>query len=329
MIDNNSSCCNNVGDRKTDSHAQAGCQLPQQHPQTRKHKKQVRQRLHTSWPYQDRLLNMAEARREIVAAVKFCRAKAEATTAISSSPPQERLMNNSPREDGVGDYSRIHSFSSSPNYMTLDKYFPYSSNDNYNNRNSYNSPASNEYQFPWPNLPNQNLGLNLNLNFQDFCNFKTYNLNFYHKGDLPSPSIFCSSSSSSASPPLSHSTTYTDGGGGGGGGGCCEGGDGGDLDLQLVPDDKDMTEIRSIGEQHQIEWDDTLNLSTSPWWFNFFHAMDMESGAEYQEHNGQNPLEQAFKFPAAWLSAKSENLLEDDSCISSSEDYLQDPDLLW
>ena len=37
-------------------------------------KKQVRRRLHTSRPYQERLLNMAEARREIVTALKFHRA---------------------------------------------------------------------------------------------------------------------------------------------------------------------------------------------------------------------------------------------------------------
>jgi hypothetical protein len=37
-------------------------------------KKQVRRRLHTSRPYQERLLNMAEARREIVTALKIHRA---------------------------------------------------------------------------------------------------------------------------------------------------------------------------------------------------------------------------------------------------------------
>ncbi|KAK9055307.1 hypothetical protein SSX86_026389 [Deinandra increscens subsp. villosa] len=37
-------------------------------------KKQVRRRLHTSKPYQERLLNMAEARREIATALKFHRA---------------------------------------------------------------------------------------------------------------------------------------------------------------------------------------------------------------------------------------------------------------
>ncbi|GJN40874.1 hypothetical protein PR202_gn00288 [Eleusine coracana subsp. coracana] len=43
-------------------------------PQQQPHKKQVRRRLHTSRPYQERLLNMAEARREIVTALKIHRA---------------------------------------------------------------------------------------------------------------------------------------------------------------------------------------------------------------------------------------------------------------
>ena len=42
--------------------------------QQQPHKKQVRRRLHTSRPYQERLLNMAEARREIVSALKVHRA---------------------------------------------------------------------------------------------------------------------------------------------------------------------------------------------------------------------------------------------------------------
>ncbi|KAG4953810.1 hypothetical protein JHK87_039404 [Glycine soja] len=43
-------------------------QVQQQH-----HKKQVKRRLHTCRPYQERLLNMAEARREIATALKYHR----------------------------------------------------------------------------------------------------------------------------------------------------------------------------------------------------------------------------------------------------------------
>ncbi|CAH8271817.1 unnamed protein product [Arabidopsis lyrata] len=54
--------------------------------QTQTHKKQVRRRLHTSRPYQERLLNMAEARREIVTALKQHRASMRQATRIP--PPQ-------------------------------------------------------------------------------------------------------------------------------------------------------------------------------------------------------------------------------------------------
>ncbi|CAH8390811.1 unnamed protein product [Eruca vesicaria subsp. sativa] len=57
--------------------------------QTQTHKKQVRRRLHTSRPYQERLLNMAEARREIVTALKHHRAsmRQATTTPPPPSPP--------------------------------------------------------------------------------------------------------------------------------------------------------------------------------------------------------------------------------------------------
>ncbi|GAB4831063.1 hypothetical protein Ancab_005075 [Ancistrocladus abbreviatus] len=327
----------------SDTYAQVHSgQLLQQHPQTPKqHKKQVRRRPHTSRPYQERLLNMAEARREIVAALKFHRATMKQQQQQQPRPPQsppppapaappELFVNNSSDEGEGRGFSTIYSLPSSSNYMMLDKYFPYTSDNNYNNQTPYNPPASNEYQRPWPVLPNQTLGLNLNLNFQDFCDIEANNFDFYRKGDDPSPSIFCSSyssSSSSASPPLSQSTTHIDGAGGGGRGG---GGDGGDLRLHPMLDDEDMEEIRSIGEQHQIEWDDTLNLVTSAWWLNFLRTMDMELGVEEREHNDHTPpTKQTFEFPAAWSSANNDNTQEDDSCFSSSVDYLQDPDSLW
>ncbi|KAL8236803.1 hypothetical protein R6Q59_017884 [Mikania micrantha] len=63
-------------------------------------KKQVRRRLHTSKPYQERLLNMAEARREIATALKFHRAsmkhqQQQQQTAANHGYPQE--MSNSGR----------------------------------------------------------------------------------------------------------------------------------------------------------------------------------------------------------------------------------------
>ncbi|CAL9231107.1 unnamed protein product [Arabidopsis halleri] len=103
--------------------------------QTQTHKKQVRRRLHTSRPYQERLLNMAEARREIVTALKQHRASMRQATRIP--PPQPP-----------------------PPPQPLNLFSP---------------PPPPPDPFSWTNpslnflLPNQPLGLNLN--FQDFNDF--------------------------------------------------------------------------------------------------------------------------------------------------------------
>ncbi|EPS72446.1 hypothetical protein M569_02316 [Genlisea aurea] len=59
-------------------------------PEKPQYKKQVRRRVHTTRPYQERLLNMAEARREIVAALKFHRA----TMKNSGENPPRRATEN-------------------------------------------------------------------------------------------------------------------------------------------------------------------------------------------------------------------------------------------
>ncbi|KAL1204247.1 hypothetical protein V5N11_021662 [Cardamine amara subsp. amara] len=62
--------------------------------QTQTHKKQVRRRLHTSRPYQERLLNMAEARREIVTALKQHRASMRQASRIPPPPPPPQPPHN-------------------------------------------------------------------------------------------------------------------------------------------------------------------------------------------------------------------------------------------
>ena len=37
-----------------------------------------------------------------------------------------------------------------------------------------------------------------------------------------------------------------------------------------------MAEIKSLGEQHQMEWNDTMSLGTSAWWFNCLKNMEHE-----------------------------------------------------
>ncbi|KAK8941598.1 hypothetical protein KSP40_PGU010827 [Platanthera guangdongensis] len=63
-------------------------ELPPQNP-----KKQVRRRLNATRPYQGKLLNMAEARREIVTALKFHRAAMkQAAEQLKQRPPPPQMM---------------------------------------------------------------------------------------------------------------------------------------------------------------------------------------------------------------------------------------------
>lgn len=150
------------------------------------HKKQVRRRLQTRKPYQEKLLNMAEARREIVTALKLHRASMKEATQNQQhqipSPPDFQTEQKSRRNPRI-----------------------YASNaevDNFSETNAFYSP--NFYSWPIPSappppppplpvfqdsldfvLPTQALGLNLNL--QDFIS-------------APSSSIYSSSTSSSPPP---------------------------------------------------------------------------------------------------------------------------------
>ncbi|KAK1434827.1 hypothetical protein QVD17_00581 [Tagetes erecta] len=108
-------------------------------------KKQIRRRLHTNKPHQQRFLNMAEARREIATALKFHRAsmkqqqqQQETANHDHQSPPRERApatTNNRPMSTYV------------PPPLPL-------------NQENFNLV-----------LPNQTLGLSLN--FKDFNNLTT------------------------------------------------------------------------------------------------------------------------------------------------------------
>ncbi|XVE70810.1 hypothetical protein DITRI_Ditri10aG0100300 [Diplodiscus trichospermus] len=328
------------GSSETPATSSHQSQPPQQH------KKQVRRRLHTCRPYQERLLNMAEARREIVTALKFHRAAMKQANEQqqqqqekneqqqlpeapypSSAPPFEQESKTKSRRNPRIYPSNTDNFC---NNYNLDN-FPHSSfTQHYPSPpppppNPYCWPAS---PIPFPSatgtlnftLPNQTLGLNLN--FHDFNNIET---NLYH--DTDNPSIYSSSSpSSSSSPTLSVVTeevpsvapTYevgptamadlTESYGGGG--------------LHHAIDDEEMAEIRSLGEQHQMEWNDTINLVTSARWFKFLKTMELGPDEAKAEDDGYQPFDQVMEFPA-WLNAN-------DSCLQQHfndlcpDDYFQD-----
>ncbi|KAG6770438.1 hypothetical protein POTOM_026120 [Populus tomentosa] len=144
----------------------------------------------------------------------------------------------------------------------------------------------------------------------------------YYSSDNP-PSVYSSSSPSSSSfpspftateeipsvsntcegmPPAAFDVTDSYGGAG----------------LHQVMDDEEMAEIRSIGEQHQMEWNDTMNLVTSAWWFKFMKTMELDPEVK-TEDDGCHPFEQVMEFPA-WLNANDQQHFND----HFSQDYFQD-----
>ncbi|KAI8013126.1 hypothetical protein LOK49_LG05G00001 [Camellia lanceoleosa] len=125
-------------------------------------------------------------------------------------------------------------------------------------------------------------------------------------------------------------------GGGGGGGG------GGDLGLHLAMDDQEMAEIRSIGEQHEMEWNDTLNLVTSAWWFKFFKTNKIRPKGKGKDDNDDNdndnydddddddddgyyPFDEVMEFPAWLNNSNDSHHYLNDHCLL--DDYFQAPAL--
>lgn len=239
-----------------------------QTPPPPQHKKQVRRRLHTTRPYQERHLNMAEARREIVTALKFHREAMKQANERQPPPPEPPLppqQNPHPLPK-----SRKNPRIYPSNTPTFSNYI-----NNIPTPFSY-PPPPNPYAWASPpieplgpindhlnlGLPNQPLGLNLNLH--DFNNMDTalfqYNDN--------NPSIYpCYSSSPSCSLSPSPALSSTDA-------------TSSSVDLppndafHSAMDEEEMAMIRSIGDQHDMEWNDTLNLVTSAWWFKFLKNME-------------------------------------------------------
>ncbi|CAA3021471.1 uncharacterized protein LOC111398651 [Olea europaea var. sylvestris] len=283
-----------------------------------KPKKQVRRRLHTSRPYQERLLNMAEARREIVTALKFHRAAMKKAQEMENQP----LMESSSQEICLENEAKLKS-------RRNPRIYPSNSTSNFSYCSSapdYSWPVSpippptlqpifqGNLNFP---LPNQTLGLNLN--FQDFNNLDTTP---YYNPTTPLSLFSPSSASSSSSPPFSAAVATAETP-------CMaavvaeSGLSEMDLDLHPAMDDKEMAEIRSIGEQHQMEWNDTMNLVNSAWWFKFLKAMEISPEEKTEDYGLFSPFGEVMEFPA-WLNAN-------ESCLSDYhfDDYLQDPALPW
>ncbi|XP_074315880.1 protein AAL-toxin resistant 7 [Silene latifolia] len=304
------------------------------------HKKQVRRRLHTSRPYQERLLNMAEARKEIVTALKFHRA---AMKQASEQQQQQQLDYQTPQRQQPHSILSIHDCelrnpkiesSTFTNNNTMVGYVPYyPSYDNNNNNN-------NNCNYPWVMsslplieqslmheslnipLPNQTLGLNLNL--QAFANLDNttfcHSINNNNNNTTSSNFQYSSPSSSSSSTPRDNVVIGT-----------VSSAEGvvGPTELMMNMnmdmnhhhpslDEEEMAKIRSIGEQHQIEWDDTLDLVKSAWWLKFIKNVESNNYSNNNHYSSECPFEESMEIPP-WLNANDQSLLHQHLQESSEE----------
>ncbi|XP_055820602.1 uncharacterized protein LOC129889356 [Solanum dulcamara] len=273
---------------------------PARPPQIKK--KQVRRRLHTSRPYQERLLNMAEARREIVTALKFHRAsmKQQQQQQQQQSHTEPQSLQTGPQESLGEEQGKPKSRRNPRIYAsnTMANNLPCYNMENFSNSTfpclpqyPYSCPVSSfGSQLPFQDhlnfpLPNQTLGLNLN--FHDFSNLDATP----YCSNSNNNSIFSSSSPSSSSDEFHYV--------GEGVGPIAQ-----MVNSRLHPsmDDQEMEEIRSIGEQHEMEWNDTLNLATSAWWFKFLKAMEIgPDDKNIAEDYGCYPFDEVMEFPA-WFN---------------------------
>ncbi|KAG1342588.1 putative bromodomain-containing protein 4 [Cocos nucifera] len=97
-------------------------------------------------------------------------------------------------------------------------------------------------------------------------------------------------------------------------------------------DDKEIAEIRSIGEQYDMEWNDTMNLVTSAWWSKFLKNME-ESPNERMtgvDEDGFHVFDEVLDIPS-WLNDGSIGDGKDNYLLQQqmddyyhTEDYLKD-----
>ncbi|KAI0495064.1 hypothetical protein KFK09_025211 [Dendrobium nobile] len=246
----------------------------------RQARKQVRRRLNTGRPYQERRMNMAEARREIVTALKLHRA---AMKKASEQQQKEKLCQPTSPPSQKPHFGLLMD-TLKPNHIAL----------NYPLQSSYMSPFSCSSPSPPPisdNLiksPLLHQPLGLNLNFQSFNNVETP-LFCYINNNNKSP-VFQHPTSSSTSTSSSSSSTA------------------GMANLNLpdhyqtlhpVMRDEEMDEIRSISEKHDIEWNDMMNSVKTALWSKFLKAMEADDDSTVnREGDPFQMFSEVMKIPA-------------------------------
>ncbi|KAL5074485.1 hypothetical protein RYX36_013469 [Vicia faba] len=297
-----------------------GVSVGAQKAQPQEHKKQVRRRLHTTKPYQERLVNMAEARREIVTALKFHRASMKEAGEQQKKQQQEQEAREQAQKQSLSlQLSQHERYNKSRRNHRIYPSCRTNSSSYFNDfsypsvPNSYTWPAASEILPPPPPpptllsenpnfiLPNQTLGLNLN--FHDFNNLDiTVHLNS-NSSSSSSPSSYSSGTSSSSASQVgtsqvdgfsidSHAATHATG------------------TLHTAMNDEAMAEMRSLGDQHQMEWNDTMSLVKSACWFKYLKHME-HAAPETEtkvESDAYRHFDQPLEFPP-WLNA-NESCLE-------------------
>ncbi|KAK4380980.1 hypothetical protein Sango_3013800 [Sesamum angolense] len=254
----------------------------------RQPKKQVRRRAHASRPYQDSLLNMAEARREIVTALKLHRA---AMKQAREKQQLEQVKESGPEVPPVGPASshqsrrnpRIYASNSS---SSSDNFPANYAGDGFAYSPGFYSPYS------WPvspiappqlvqetlnlQLPSQTLGLNLNL--QDFENL---DMAAFHCSTNPSSNFSSSSPSTSSSPALSAATEEIP---------------------HALQAQTWVAENGDSGLHFGHQWNaDSVN--SEEYWFKFLNSMEIGPEEQKDEDLVSSPFDdQVMEFPA-WLNA--------------------------
>jgi hypothetical protein len=256
----------------------------EQHKAPTPHKKQVRRRLHTTRPYQERLLNMAEARREIVTALKIHRAAMKQEKEKQQHEQQMQLQQQQLQVPTLTPPSipLFEHYQEYPlNYSNKSNYLHNTSNSSFSYP-SYSWPGSQPTIAPiTPILDNLNLDLplpsrplGLNLNFQGFTSINSSLSNSNQNNKPPtqlSPTTSSNTHSYSSSTPQNYEAPQLHQ-------------DQNPVSLHPVMDNEDMAAIYLIGEKHDIEWNDTVNLVTSAWWNKCLKTLEGGNG----ESEGSN-----------------------------------------
>ncbi|PWA34831.1 hypothetical protein CTI12_AA615360 [Artemisia annua] len=97
--------------------------------------------------------------------------------------------------------------------------------------------------------------------------------------------------------------------------------------LHHAMDDEEMEEIRSLGEQHQIVWNDTVNLVSSARWCSFLKNMEIEVDESDEYDKLRQFDDQVMEFPSWLINANESSCLEQHFDDRFSDTYFQDPAL--